>query len=437
MLNQLGKHGCLGLTVRTKGDIEIDAHHTVEDTSIALGQALKEALGDKSGIQRFGDALVPLDETAGPGGGRPVGPPLRGARRARRHVPDDRHSYDTTLTRHIWESLAPRPASACTSTCSTAATPTTSSRPSSRPSPARCAAAAAVDPRSAGRSRPRRACCRRLDDKQEPTTDVSRTDPVRRARGATMTARVVVLDYGSGNLRSAERALARVGADVTVTADPDAAARLRRPGRPRRGRVRRLHGRAARHRRRQGDRPPDRAGPPVLGICVGMQVLFAAGRRARPRHRRAARVCPGTVDRLGRPGAAAHGLEHRRAPPRGLARCSPGIDRDGDPLLLRRTPTPLRAARRPRPLRRARARRSPVDRARASPSPPPSSSGTLVAPPSSTRKSPATPGSRRAPHGWLGVTCDLGCGSIHDHRAPRPPGISPFDRLLTRRRCEH
>ena len=63
MLNQLGKHGCLGLTVRAKGDTEIDAHHTVEDTSIALGQALKEALGDKSGIQRFGDALVPLDET--------------------------------------------------------------------------------------------------------------------------------------------------------------------------------------------------------------------------------------------------------------------------------------------------------------------------------------------------------------------------------------
>src|SRR6202008_4825867 len=65
MLNQLGKHGCLGLTVRTKGDVEIDAHHTVEDTSIALGQALKEALGDKSGIQRFGDALGPLDDSPG------------------------------------------------------------------------------------------------------------------------------------------------------------------------------------------------------------------------------------------------------------------------------------------------------------------------------------------------------------------------------------
>ena len=62
MVCQLGKHGGFDLTVRTKGDTEIDAHHTVEDTSIALGQALRAALGDKAGIRRFGDALVPLDE---------------------------------------------------------------------------------------------------------------------------------------------------------------------------------------------------------------------------------------------------------------------------------------------------------------------------------------------------------------------------------------
>src|SRR6201996_5041221 len=62
MLNQLGKHGCLGLTVRAQGDIESDAHHTGEDTAIALGQAIKEALGDKAGISRFGDALIPMDE---------------------------------------------------------------------------------------------------------------------------------------------------------------------------------------------------------------------------------------------------------------------------------------------------------------------------------------------------------------------------------------
>ena len=63
MLAQLGKHGVLDLTVTAEGDLEVDAHHTVEDTAIALGQALREALGDKAGIRRFGDALVPLDET--------------------------------------------------------------------------------------------------------------------------------------------------------------------------------------------------------------------------------------------------------------------------------------------------------------------------------------------------------------------------------------
>src|ERR1700678_3981990 len=105
MLAQLGKHACLDLTVRAKGDIEIDAHHTVEDTAITLGQALREALGDKSGITRFGSALVPLDETlvraAVDLSGRPYAvhsepagmAPLIGR-------------YDTTLTQHFFESLA-------------------------------------------------------------------------------------------------------------------------------------------------------------------------------------------------------------------------------------------------------------------------------------------------------------------------------------------
>ena len=63
MLAQLGKHALFDLAVHAKGDVEVDAHHTVEDVSIVLGQALREALGDKAGITRFGDALVPLDET--------------------------------------------------------------------------------------------------------------------------------------------------------------------------------------------------------------------------------------------------------------------------------------------------------------------------------------------------------------------------------------
>jgi imidazoleglycerol-phosphate dehydratase len=105
MLAQLAKHGLLDLTVQAQGDIEVDAHHTVEDTALALGQALREALGDKAGITRFGDALVPLDETLARAAvdlsGRPYAvhsepagmAPLIG-------------SYDTTLTRHFFESLA-------------------------------------------------------------------------------------------------------------------------------------------------------------------------------------------------------------------------------------------------------------------------------------------------------------------------------------------
>lgn len=62
LLTAFAKHSLTDLTVRARGDIEIDVHHTVEDVGILLGQAIKQALGDKSGISRYGDALVPLDE---------------------------------------------------------------------------------------------------------------------------------------------------------------------------------------------------------------------------------------------------------------------------------------------------------------------------------------------------------------------------------------
>lgn len=62
LLTAFAKHSLTDLTVRAKGDVEIDVHHTVEDIGIVLGQAIKQALGDKSGISRYGDALVPLDE---------------------------------------------------------------------------------------------------------------------------------------------------------------------------------------------------------------------------------------------------------------------------------------------------------------------------------------------------------------------------------------
>lgn len=103
MLAQLGKHGGFGLTVRTKGDVEVDAHHTVEDTAIVLGQAFREALGDKAGIRRFGDARVPLDETLAE-----VAVDLSGRPYLIHEEPEMAPligSYDTTLTRHIFESF--------------------------------------------------------------------------------------------------------------------------------------------------------------------------------------------------------------------------------------------------------------------------------------------------------------------------------------------
>lgn len=62
MLTALSKHSLIDMEVETTGDIHIDGHHTIEDTAIAIGQALRQALGDKSGIKRYGDAIVPLDE---------------------------------------------------------------------------------------------------------------------------------------------------------------------------------------------------------------------------------------------------------------------------------------------------------------------------------------------------------------------------------------
>jgi imidazoleglycerol-phosphate dehydratase len=63
MLEQLSRHSLIDLTVEAKGDLHIDQHHTVEDTGLAIGEALAKALGDKKGIRRYADALSPMDET--------------------------------------------------------------------------------------------------------------------------------------------------------------------------------------------------------------------------------------------------------------------------------------------------------------------------------------------------------------------------------------
>lgn len=62
LLTSFASHALFDLTIRTEGDLEVDDHHTVEDTALALGQALSDALGDRAGIQRFGDAMIPMDE---------------------------------------------------------------------------------------------------------------------------------------------------------------------------------------------------------------------------------------------------------------------------------------------------------------------------------------------------------------------------------------
>ena len=103
MLSQLGKHAAFDLKIKTIGDVVVDEHHTIEDTAISLGQAFKESLGDKSGIKRYGDATLPLDEVlvraAVDLSGRPY------LVHHETEIAPMIGSYDTTLTKHIWESF--------------------------------------------------------------------------------------------------------------------------------------------------------------------------------------------------------------------------------------------------------------------------------------------------------------------------------------------
>ncbi|GAB2704540.1 imidazoleglycerol-phosphate dehydratase HisB [Nocardia thraciensis] len=113
MLTALGAHASFDLSVRAEGDIEIEAHHTVEDTAIVFGQALAQALGDKQGIRRFGDAYIPMDETLAHAAvdvsGRPycvhTGEPDHLLHTV---VPTNGPGapYSTVLNRHVFESIA-------------------------------------------------------------------------------------------------------------------------------------------------------------------------------------------------------------------------------------------------------------------------------------------------------------------------------------------
>jgi imidazoleglycerol-phosphate dehydratase len=103
MISQLGKHAGFDLKIETKGDVEVDSHHTVEDTSLAFGQALREALGDKAGIRRFGDAVVPLDEVLVQAAVDLSGRPYLVHRQP--EIVQLIGTFDTTLGKHIWESI--------------------------------------------------------------------------------------------------------------------------------------------------------------------------------------------------------------------------------------------------------------------------------------------------------------------------------------------
>lgn len=108
MLTSFGVHGAFDLVVTASGDVDVDAHHTVEDVAIVLGEAIRTALGDKVGIRRFGDAWIPMDETlvhaAVDVSGRPYC--------VHAGEPDALVSfvvggnYPTVLNRHVFESLA-------------------------------------------------------------------------------------------------------------------------------------------------------------------------------------------------------------------------------------------------------------------------------------------------------------------------------------------
>ena len=109
MLTAFSRHSLVDLRVESTGDVHLDAHHTVEDTTIVLGQALRTALGDKRGIRRFGDAMVPLDEALAAAVVDVSGRPYcvhSGEPEGQAYVRIGQVPYTGSLTRHVMETLA-------------------------------------------------------------------------------------------------------------------------------------------------------------------------------------------------------------------------------------------------------------------------------------------------------------------------------------------
>ena len=301
MVAQLGRHGGFDLTVTAAGDLEVDAHHTVEDVGIILGEALAEALGDKAGVRRFASIALPLDEAlvevALDLSGRPYLVYDVDSRRTSRPARDP--PFDPQLAEEFWRAFV------------TAAgdhpAPPAAHGQEHPPHPRGVVQGGGPGP---ARRRPRARAA---------------AFPPPRARCARPV--IAVLDYGIGNLRSAEKALQHLGADARLVDDPDRGRGGRRRGAARGGRLRPLRPGPA--RRAGWTRWPVDAverGVPFLGICVGFQLLYegsdedpgAAGLGVLRRHGPAgcptgssARRCSGTV--LERPAGAGGGPAGRPA----------------------------------------------------------------------------------------------------------------------------
>ncbi len=187
LLTSFAHHGLFDLAVEARGDLEVDEHHTVEDVALVLGAAVAEALGDRAGIRRFGEASIPMDESLATAvvdvGGRPyavIDLPFRGERVG---------TLPTQLVEHALEAFA---------RTSGHHAPPARHRPQ-RPPPRRGGVQGARVCASA-RLRARPAAERRRVDQGDARVSAR--------------PRVAVVDYGAGNLVSIEQALTTVGAEV-------------------------------------------------------------------------------------------------------------------------------------------------------------------------------------------------------------------------------
>ena len=251
MLEALARHSLMDLTVEARGDLHVDGHHTVEDTGIVLGQAIAQALGDRAGIRRYADAMVPLDEAlvrcVVDVSGRPY-------LSYNIEIPKWQMlgEYDVFLTPEFFRALVLNAGLTVHLDLSEATIRTTSSRRRSSRSPARS-------------TWPRRST-RGLPESRRPRARCDRGGRLRgeqpRERGACAPRRRASARSDRGSRRGPP---GRSGAGA---GGRETSARLTEPGN---------------HRVGDAVREVAQAGRPVMGICLGLQLFFETARRL-PRH---------------------------------------------------------------------------------------------------------------------------------------------------------